>query len=100
MEHDEILNQVFVQSMSVVFRRIGDEVLLVPIHARTADFESIYELNEVAARIWELLDGRRTGAGIRDALVSEYEVSPAVASADVAGLLQRLAAFGAVEPRS
>jgi hypothetical protein len=90
---------VFERSESVVFRRIADEALLVPIHARTADLDSIFQLNDVAARIWELIDGQRAVADIRDAIVSEFEVSPDVAEDDVAQFLERLAERGAIKLR-
>jgi hypothetical protein len=99
MQNAEFLGRVFERSESVVFRKIADETLLVPVRARTADLDSIYLLNEVAARIWELLDGQRTGADVRDALVREFEVSPEVAAADVAQFLQRLTACRAIQPR-
>ncbi len=41
----------FVKDPNMVFRQIGDEVILVPIRRNVADLESIYTLNPVAARI-------------------------------------------------
>jgi hypothetical protein len=43
----------------MVFRQIAGEAILVPICTRVEEADSIYTLNEVAARIWELVDGSR-----------------------------------------
>ena len=77
------LQAVYTRDDNMVFRRIGEEMILVPIRRRTADLESIYTLNDTGAFIWEQLDGQRTLAEVRDALVAEYEVTPEEAEADV-----------------
>lgn len=78
-----MLDAIYKRDENMVFRRIGEETILVPIRRRVADLESIYALNETGARIWELLDGAHTLAQIRDALVEEYEVTPEEAEADI-----------------
>ena len=99
MERSIFLDQVFTPTDDVMFRRIADETLLVPVRRSTADLESVYRLNEVATRVWELLDGQRTGAAIGAVLAREFEVTPEEAAADVARFLERLAARGAVVAR-
>ena len=51
-----------------------------------------YGLEEVGARIWELIQEPRTVAEIRDSIVAEYDVLSAVAERDLLRLLQRLRA--------
>ena len=41
-------------------RQIAGEYILVPIRQSAGEVESIYTLNEVGTRIWELLDGQRS----------------------------------------
>ena len=53
------LDAVFCHDPNIVDRNIAGEVILVPIRNNVGDLESIYTLNETAARIWELLDGVR-----------------------------------------
>ena len=63
----------------------GEAVLVQP------DRRMVSVLNPVAARIWELADGRRTLAEIAALICEEFMVEPAQAQADVlefAGLLQ------------
>lgn len=49
-----------------------------------------YTLNEVGARIWELLDGTRTQDEIVNVLSAEYEAADAEIRADVDDLLADL----------
>ena len=53
------LERCFQKDPNIVSRKIADEVILVPIRHNVGDLESIYTLNEVGARIWELVDGQR-----------------------------------------
>jgi hypothetical protein len=56
-----------------------------------------FGLNEVGARVWNLIREPRTVAEIRDALVEEYEVEPERCQADLVALLEELEARGLVE---
>ena len=75
---------------NIVDRNIAGEVILVPIRNNVGDLESIYTLNETAARMWELLDGERTLAEVRDVIVAEFEVEAAGAEADLLELVEQL----------
>jgi hypothetical protein len=97
MSNTACLEDRFAKDSSIVSRKIADEVILVPVRQNVADLESIFTLNEVAARIWELLDGRITLAKIRDLLVEEFEVTPEQAETDLLEFLQLLEKAGAVK---
>ena len=90
------LDRRYVRNPDFVFRRIADEVILLPIRKNLGDLESIFTLNEVGARVWELLDGRRSVGEIRDLVVAEFEVTPEIAAADLLELLRHLEEIGAV----
>lgn len=92
------LSARFVRDPDFVFRRIADEVILVPVRRNMGDLESIYSLNETAARVWELFDGQRTLGDILDVLVAEFEVAPDTAEADLRSLLGQLTEAGAIQP--
>ena len=81
---------------SIVSRKIVDGFVLVPIRQRAGDLESIYTMNEVGSRIWELVDGERRVAQIRDVIVEEFEVSPEQAELDLTEFLEQLEHIGAV----
>lgn len=88
--------RTYVKDPDFVFRRIADEIVLLPIRRNMGDLESIYTLNGVGARVWELLDGRRTSRDVSTAIVAEYEVTAEQAGIDVADFLAQLEAIGAV----
>jgi hypothetical protein len=90
------LERRFAKDPSIVARKIADEFILVPIRRRAGDVESIYTLNEVAGRIWELVDGQKQAAEIKDAIVEEFEVAAEEAEADLVAFLQQLEQVGAV----
>ena len=92
----DYLESRYEKDPSIVHRNIAGEEILVPIRSHVADLESIYTLDEVAARIWELIDGQRRVEEIRDAIVEEYEVSPDVAEADLIEFVQQLEEIGGV----
>jgi len=81
---------------SIVFRRIEDEVILVPIRQNVADLEKIYVLSEVGAHIWEQIDGRRSTAEILPLILEEFEVTEEEARQDLAEFVQQLGSIGAI----
>lgn len=91
------LDDCYKKDPSIVFREIAGEMILVPIRQNVGDLESIYTLNETAARVWELLDGQRTLREIRDELVQEFEVEADQAQQDLVELLEQLESVGAVK---
>jgi len=92
----DILDKVYRRSEDMVFRKIGDECILVPIRQGAGDLESIYTLNETAARIWELLDGTTKGIDIRDRITEEFDVTLEEAEEDLVHHLQELASINAI----
>ena len=90
------LARVYRKSDSVVFRKIGDEFILVPIRQNVGDLDSIYTLNETAARIWELIDGERSLHEIKSMMIEEFDVSGAEAEKDLIEHLQQLEGINAV----
>jgi len=79
---------------NVVSREIAGEQILVPVRKKFADMAAIYVLNEVGARIWELVDGQRSLASISEYLLQEYEVSPETVESDLAGIVGELEELG------
>ncbi|MGC9521785.1 MAG: PqqD family protein [Anaerolineae bacterium] len=91
------LTECYRHDPAIVSREVAGEVILVPIRDNVGDLESIYTLNETAARVWALLDGERTLAEVRDAMVAEFEVEAAEAEADLLALVERLVGVGALQ---
>jgi hypothetical protein len=84
------LERCYEKNPDIVFRKIADEYILVPIRQNSGDLESIYTLNEVAARIWELIDGKMKSEEIKEKITDEFEVTPEEAEKDLIQFLKDL----------
>jgi hypothetical protein len=73
---------------------LGKEVAILDLKAGV-----YYGLDDVAARIWNLIQEPRTVNEIRDILLEEYEVEPERCERDLLALLERLAAEGLIEAK-
>ena len=91
------LTEVLLKNSAVVSRTIRDQVILVPIRKRAGDLESIYTLNETAARIWELINGERTVGEILNTLCEEYDVTPETATEELNNLISLLKGIGVLD---
>ena len=92
----DLLSKVYRRSDSVVFRKIGDEFILVPIRQNVGDLDSIYTLNETAARIWELIDGISSVGEIENQILEEFDVTPAEVEKDLVEHLQQMEGIKAI----
>ena len=92
-----LFEKVYKKSDSIVSRKIADEFILVPIRQNVGDLESISTLNEVAARIWELIDGKMKVREIKDKIVEEFEVTPQQAEKDLAEYIKQLEKIEAIK---
>ena len=90
------LPQVFARSDRMVGRRIAGEYVLVPLAGRGVDLDRILNLNRVAAFVWELLDGRKSGREIVSAMTGQFDVDAETAGRDYLELLATLDELKAV----
>ena len=86
----------FKRNENFVFRRIGDEMILVPIKNNVGDMGYIYNFNELAAFVWENLDGKDRLLDIKNSIVEEFEVSAQQAEEDLCEFVDDLKEIGAI----
>jgi coenzyme PQQ synthesis protein D (PqqD) len=82
---------------SYVTRQIAGETLVVPVSGHVMDLQSIFVLNPVASRIWELLGAPTTADRIADAIAAEFAVSKQDAASDVVEFLGALDDRGLIQ---
>ena len=82
---------------SFVTRRIAGETLILPVAGHVANLDSIYVMNSVGTRIWELLAAPMPIERIADTLTSEFDVTAQRAAADVAEFIDVLSQRGLIE---
>jgi hypothetical protein len=80
-----------------IARVIAGETIVVPIRGQVGDLEAIYNLNEVGAVIWGMVDGQTPVSRIIDAVCREFEVTPKNAELDTLEFLKSLEEAGLVE---
>ena len=84
------------RSPSVVARKIGGEMILVPIRNNAGDLQCIYSLNEAGAFLWERVDGERTVAELLESVRAEFDDLPNEIEGDVTRFLSQLEEIGAL----
>ena len=97
MDHASLVVQHNSDTRSFVTRQIAGETLIVPVAGQVMDVDSIYVLNEVASRIWELVGSPTTADRIAAVVVSEFDVSREQAAEDVAEFLKSLGERGLIQ---
>ena len=81
------LDSVIVRNEDIIFRKIEDEYVLVPMFASSDEVEHIYNLNKVGTDVWERINGKRTVGDIINDLIGEYEATPEQITKDVLDFL-------------
>ncbi|MDD3876995.1 MAG: PqqD family protein [Bacteroidales bacterium] len=84
MEH---INQI---KSKVVCRKIDEEMVLVPLVNDVADMNVIYTLNEVAAFIWEQIDGVKSIEDITKLVLQNFDTDAQTAEKDVSDFIRDL----------
>ena len=97
MDHASLVVQRSEDRRSFVTREIAGETLIVPVTGHVMDLESIYVLNPVGSRIWELLRSPTTVEQIADIVAQEFAVAPQHAADDVAEFLDSLSTRGLIQ---
>ncbi len=86
----------YVREPDFIFRKVVEEMILVPIHQNMGDMDCIYTLNEVGAFIWEILALPKTREELQTAVMNDFDADPGEVLADLDQFLQELIEFGAV----
>lgn len=71
--------------------KVGDEIVMM-----SAEEGKYIGLNDVGARIWELLDEPQTRDALEARLLEEFEVTPEACRIEVDTFLAKLAEFNAI----
>ena len=80
-----------------VLRNVVDEFILMPTGDNIGKFNGTVLLNEVSAFVWEKLQNPMSKDDLLKAILDEFEIDKATASADLDTLLQTLRGYGVIE---
>lgn len=81
-----------------VTRAIGGDTVVVPICSGVGELDSIYTLNEVGSRVWQMLAEPCSVRRLAETICAEYEVEMETAAFDVGELLDALESRELVRP--
>lgn len=80
-----------------VIRKVGLQVMAVPVGKRTSEIHGMIALTESGALLWNLLTVGADENSLIDALLSEYEIDRETAKSDVCDFLIGLSEQGVLE---
>lgn len=83
-------DRTFKKNPNIVYRIVANEAILVPIAQNPDELGYIFSLNETSARIWELIDGKKTLLQIKEIVLNEFEVTDETLSQDMLILARQL----------
>lgn len=86
-----------VRSEKVVVRKVGNEMVIVPLVNSVADMTKVLTLNETGAAIIEALDGQRTISQVEAQLISVFDVQSDILAADLQNFILDALAKGIIE---
>ncbi len=85
-----------IRNPNFIFRKIVDEMVLVPVKQDVADLNAIFTLNDLGAFIWEKLEHPRSHAELEDAIFAEYDTDIITVKRDLEKFLHEMAEIGAI----
>jgi hypothetical protein len=91
------MDATYSRNPDIIFRKIADEFILVPIRQKAVDLKSVYTLNEVGAFIWEAIDSSKSISQIKDQVVQEFDVDARQAQSDVSEILTQLESLSLIK---
>ncbi|MFC1851991.1 PqqD family protein [candidate division CSSED10-310 bacterium] len=91
MNREEALKKVYSRSHDVPWQMIDDGIVLLELTSG-----HYYTLNDVGARIWELLDGEKNIDLITTTLNDEFDAPPETMLLDILELMDQLEKEGLV----
>lgn len=89
--------KIYVKNPDVVFRKIAGEFILVPVRQKVVDLKSIYTLNEPAAFIWELIDGKNNASYIKGRVAETFDCESAQIDSDINDIFEKFKGLVLIE---
>ena len=80
----------------LIKREIAGDTILVPVGKTVYDSNGLFALNELGAFLWDRLAEANSKEDLLNAVLSEYEVTPEEAAADIAEFLTKLESLGII----
>ncbi len=79
--------QQYIKVSGLVEKKIGDELVIVPMSTTVAQMNKVFSLNELGSFIFENLTEAKNIEDIVNIVIDEFEVTEAVARPDIESFL-------------
>ena len=73
-----------------VLKKIAGSYVVIPVRSRAVDFTGIIKITESGAFLWEKLEKGAERDELIAAMLEEYDVNEAIASADIDRFIEKL----------
>ncbi len=87
------LKEIAENKVAFASKKVGDDLVLVPVKDNVADLNCMFTLNEVGTFLWQNLNVDSTYEHLLEAMVVEFDVSPDTAAQDLKEFLGQLEAM-------
>lgn len=85
-----------IRNSNFLLQNVAGTQVIVPVGNAVIDFPGMITVNGTGAYIWQLLEHEQTVESLAQAIVENYEVTEAQATADVEAFLAQLQPTGAL----
>jgi hypothetical protein len=91
------MDVTYSKNPDIIFRKIADEFILVPIRQKAVDLKCVYTLNQTAAFLWELINSKQSVSQITGKFVAEFEVDSLQAQTDVLEMFSQMESLSLIQ---
>lgn len=77
------VSAVYERVSGFVEKKVGDEMILVPISNQVAQMSEVFTLNELGAFVWQHIDGVKSMQDIVNEVLKLYESTEQIVISDV-----------------
>lgn len=89
-------NTVIRKNPDIVTRVIAEETILLPVYRTSEEIDAIYTLNDSAAMVWDLIDGRRTVGDLKRLILQRCQTTPEDVDRELTELLKDFQGINAI----
>ena len=86
----------YARNPDFIFRKIVEEMILVPIVQDVANMDCVYALNEIGTLVWQQLENPRSKQELSDIILQDYAAEPETVQMDLNVFLDNMLEAGAI----
>jgi len=84
------LQEIYLKKSQFATRKVGKEMVLVPLKNNIATMDEMFTMNEVGCFIWESIDGRNNENVILTSVIEAFDIDLKTAEHDYDAFLESI----------